>query len=232
MIALYWKTKCKFESCQKKNQHLIQKQKPDQMVRMRLSLNQIQKLKCEALQLPFVNSVRRVVRRHTSTSVHPYQIVLQTHFFCSFTRQDNGTNAAIEKSKESYSNLSAGITGELDEGVDWEEMSEFPPLRENIRSFQAASSEMRAADEALSAALDEIDEGLKSEVQAIVQKGADFHNEREDKLVPLEDKIQFHLINNHRKGQDYTANVQRTKSRMQGMLATLLSRVSQGFPSF
>jgi hypothetical protein len=111
---------------------------------------------------------------------------------------------------------------------DWDELSEFPPLAENIRCFLTARDRVQAAEEALSLALDDIHEGLKTNAEEMVQIGADFHNQHEANYSALEDDIQFHLMSNHKRGCEYEERVEETKRHMQGMFASLLARVCRG----
>jgi hypothetical protein len=111
---------------------------------------------------------------------------------------------------------------------DWEELPEFEPTRDNSRSFLEARARLQNAEEALSQSLDEIHDGLKAEVDAIVQIVVDFHDQHESACLSLEDDIQYHLMQNCKRRVDFQKRLEESAKQAQGLFANLMSRLAQG----
>ena len=110
---------------------------------------------------------------------------------------------------------------------DWGELAQYEPTRENIRCFLDAREHLQAAAEHLSQSLDDIHAGLKTEVEGIIKIAADLHNQHEADCVPIEDDIQFHLVNNHRRRIDLADRLEESAKQSQGLISRLLAQLSR-----
>jgi hypothetical protein len=79
----------------------------------------------------------------------------------------------------------------------------------------------------LSAGLDNIHEGFNVEIESILQVAVDIHEEHNTACLALEDDIQFHLIQNHKRQGALQKSLEDSAKQAQGLFANLLSRLTQ-----
>ena len=111
---------------------------------------------------------------------------------------------------------------------DWEQLAVFEPARDRIRCFLSARDKHQAAEERLSGVLDEIHAGLKEDAEAMVQIGADFHSQHDTTRLAIEEDIQYHIMNNHKRRGELEKRLEESAKHAQGLFANLLARVSHG----
>lgn len=140
-----------------------------------------------------------------------------------------GSDQLEDSPKKSPSKSDDGGSNEgEEEDLNWDEIVEFSPMPENIRSFRETRERLRLVKEEFGQALDEINSGLKREVEDFFQMAATFANERGTILNTLEDEIQFNLISNHRRGCEYQKRVEESKNDMQSFFAKLMAQIGRG----
>lgn len=116
------------------------------------------------------------------------------------------------------------------EGADgdpnWEELSQYDASHDNAKSFLSARGKLRDAEDALSNSLDEIHAGLKADAEAIAQVAIDFFNQLESDSLTFENDIQYHLMLNSQRRQEFEQRLQESARQTQGIIARLLSRLT------
>eukprot|EP00980_Cylindrotheca_fusiformis_P003215 scaffold732_cov114-Cylindrotheca_fusiformis.AAC.3 len=122
-----------------------------------------------------------------------------------------------------------GDTVNEDQGddPDWDELGNSECNLDKIRSFLQARSQFQSSEEALSQNLDEIHEGLKVEVEAIIQVAVDIHDQHHSNCMSMEDDIQYHLMENCKRRVSLQQKVEESAKQAQGVFANLLSRLYQ-----
>jgi hypothetical protein len=75
--------------------------------------------------------------------------------------------------------------------------------------------------------LDDIHEGLKAQVEAIIQAAVDIHEQHHTTCMALEDDIQYHLMENSKRRACLQEKLEESAKQAQGLFANLLSRLSQ-----
>ena len=130
----------------------------------------------------------------------------------------NDTDSFHEKAKQSNGEVS-------NDDIAWEELGDSEFNREKIRCFLSARENFQGAEETLSQSLDDIHEGLKAEVEAIVQVAVEIHNEQENAFLALEDDIQYYLMENSKRREVFQERLEESAKQAQGLFANLLSRL-------
>jgi hypothetical protein len=132
-------------------------------------------------------------------------------------------------SKSSSNNGNSNITIQGDQGddPDWDELGDSECNREKTRSFLHAREQFQSAEEALSQNLDDIHEGLKAEVEAIIQAAVDIHEQHHTTCMALEDDIQYQVMENRKRRACLQEKLEESAKQAQGLFANLLSRLSQ-----
>ena len=112
---------------------------------------------------------------------------------------------------------------------DWDELGDSEVNREKIRCFISARECFQSAEESLSQSLDDIHEGFKTEVEAIIQVAVEIFNEQDSTCLAQEDDIQYYLMQNYKRREALQESLEESAKQAQGLFANLLSRLAMKF---
>jgi len=119
-----------------------------------------------------------------------------------------------------------GGSGEdLLDGLDWEELLQFEPSRENLELFLEARAMYERADKRFGEAVEEISQHLRDCLEQIETVTAEVYDVVADALGDQERDIRSHLSTNLDRRQAFERNVQETALQSQSFFARLLSSV-------
>jgi hypothetical protein len=165
--------------------------------------------------------------------LYPFSLApcIITHSFPSSPSPQNDVGEGEEEGSDrnSPSNSDSNITLQGDQGddPDWDELGDSECNREKIRCFLHAREQFQSAEDALSQNLDDIHEGLKAKVEAIMQAAVDIHEQHHTTCMALEDDIQYHVMENCKRRACLQEKLEESAKQAQGLFANLLSRLSQ-----
>ena len=75
--------------------------------------------------------------------------------------------------------------------------------------------------------MDDIQSGLESEIEGILQIARDLFNQHEPVCLQSEDEIEYFVMENYERKSNLQKELEKSAQHAQGLFADLLSRLSQ-----
>jgi len=112
------------------------------------------------------------------------------------------------------------------EDPDWEALAQYEPSRKNIEAFLEARDRATVAEDRFTSELDDVHEGFKMFKEQILQTVIDAFTKINEKLDDEEAEIQWRIMDNFERRQQFMKDIHEHSTRAQGIFSSLLARVA------